>query len=664
MGPGESLDAVLAVARRLAETGFHVEAARELRRALRRRPEAEHGALHAAAARSYHQAALWDAAIDHAREATRRGRREPDVLYSLGDSLRRVSQVEEAERILAEVLGTSPAHRPALLALASLRLRTSGASAALELLERYRQVGKAGDAGGADGAEFLLEYGRALRAAGRLREAADVLVGALEEEPLDSRAVSELARTLYRLRRRRAARRVEEIHDGLTQSAFAEHVAEELRKAGAAAQSLAQRAINLASRKKFLGAYGRFRRALEIAPHEPRITFHFASLCLRLGRLREAAARLDEALRRELRPASGLYWLRSRIHLERGEATAALEAAERAGEELAGEGDLGGRAKGQAAAVELHLARMRAAVEAGDLARAALAVERARQAAPDRWEPEYWRGRVELAGEKPEKALAHFAVATRRGVAGQGPGVERGVERGVDLIYWNGVALEESGHPEDAVRQLEQIVRRNPEYVAVYGVLGRLLQASGAPAERLEELRRLEGRARELQERRVVLEARADEGELAERGEVHGQLGKVYLELKDPRAADHLRLAAELDPENPEVLRLLLSGLRRPRDVFVRLHVLGRLEALAPGSAPVTARIVELYLELEVRLEEAHGEARRLHELERSLTSYRLLGAASLAVGRREEAADLLHRGLAEYPGDRRLEELLSKARE
>ncbi|MCZ6792582.1 MAG: tetratricopeptide repeat protein, partial [Planctomycetota bacterium] len=486
VGPGESLDGVLAVARRLAGKGFHVEAARELRRALRRRPEAEHGALHAAAARSYHQAALWDAAIDHAREATRRGRWEPDVLYSLGDSLRRVSQVEEAERILAEVLGKSPAHRPALLALASLRLRTSGASAALELLERYRQVGKAGDAGGADDAGFLLEYGRALRAAGRLREAADVLVGALEEEPLDSRAVSELARTLYRLRRRRAARLVEEIHDGLTQSAFAEHVAEELRKAGAAAQSLAQRAINLASRKKFLGAYGRFRRALEIAPHEPRITFHFASLCLRLGRLREAAGRLDEALRRELRPASGLYWLRSRIHLERGEATAALEAAERAGEELAGEGDLGGRAKGQAAAFELHLARMRAAVEAGDLARAALAVERARQAAPDRWEPEYWRGRVELAGEKPAKALAHFAVATRRGVAGQGSGV--------DLIYWNGVALEKSGHPEDAVRQLEQIVRRNPEYVAVYGVLGRLLQASGAPAERLEELRRLEGR--------------------------------------------------------------------------------------------------------------------------------------------------------------------------
>ena len=74
-------------------------------------------------------------------------------------------------------------------------------------------------------------------------------------------------------------------------------------------------------------------------------------------------------------------------------------------------------------------------------------------------------------------------MATRRGVAGQGSGV--------DLIYWNGVALEKSGHPEDAVRQLEQIVRRNPEYVAVYGVLGRLLQASGAPAERLEELRRL-----------------------------------------------------------------------------------------------------------------------------------------------------------------------------
>jgi tetratricopeptide (TPR) repeat protein len=634
--------AALARARELSARGFHLEAARLLRELLPASPRDEQAALHLEIAGAYHRTRLHEAALEHAEEALRRGARSPELLFVKGDSLRHLSRFEEAREILQELLEVAPEHRRGALSLASVRLRLGEAEAALALVVAYLRRAEVDN--DADLVEALLERGRALRALGMHREAADAFTEALERDPFEKVACSELATTLYRLRLREEARLAEEIYRSLARGTLAEELTDYLLRGTSSAAAFAQEALTLAWRKRYAEAYRRFESALELA--DPRVGFHFAELCLRFGRLGDATRLIDEALRGGPEAASGLHWLRASLHLERGEARQALDAARRGLAALEREGDLGGHGRGQAPAFALLTLSARAALEANEPSAAIEAAGAARKGFPDAWEAAYWAGRGELAAGRPAAALELFAAAGRLGGS-----------QHVDLVYSNGLALAAAGYRGEARHQLEQIVRREPAHVEAHEALLELAGEGEARARLEEKL----AQARERRAAREELERQVDAGPFGEAGDSFVALAKHLLAAKDPRAFDYLLLAVDLEPANAEALRLLLPGVQRRQDIYFRLHLLRRLLAAAPADDQAAGELVELYLKLKVRLDEASRLARRLEAQNPSERSVELRARAALAAGWEEEARELLRAGSRRYPESARLREALEE---
>jgi tetratricopeptide (TPR) repeat protein len=170
---------------------------------------------------------------------------------------------------------------------------------------------------------------------------------------------------------------------------------------------------------------------------------------------------------------------------------------------------------------------------------------------------------------------------------------------------------------------------------------------------------------KELQEARAaieLLEVEIDRLPIEQCGESYLKLGKLRQKLRDPIAFDDYFLASDLLPRAKEPLELLLAGLRGSHDIFLRIHLLGRLLALAPGSEPALGELAGMYLKLHVRLDEAKRLAAELHRLRPSPLSYRLLGELALAGGKSREALGLLRQGQERYPGDAALKEAVERA--
>jgi tetratricopeptide (TPR) repeat protein len=595
----------------LAARGQEVEAARLLQAGLRSLPASRRPAARLTLAGLYHRAGLFTRSLEEAEESLRSAGESPEALYLKGDSLRQLQRLGEAESALARALELEPGHRPAELALASLRFRSSDPSSALPLFESYFKTAPPGEP---ELEEPLLEYGRALRAAGRFQEAADRFMILLERDPLEAPLYSELASSLYRLRLREEARFVEQIYRVISQSSFEEHVEKGLEKSGAAALALGQRAANRIRERRYLAAFQSYRRAVEIDSSSPLLRIYSAELSLRFRRLREARALLEASIALDLRPVSGLHFALARLLLESGEFPAALAAARRGVETLQAEGDQGGVERGQAPAFPLELALAAAALGSGDLPAAEGAVVEAESRSPEAWETRYWRGRIALERGRAGEASARFEEARRLG-GGSFP----------DLSDWAAEALAKAGRSGPA-----------PEAAA----RGRL-------EPRVEEKRRLE--------------KTFDERPLEECGETYLALGKLRLELKDPGGFDDLFLASELLPRKAEPLHLLLSGMKAPQDLFVRIQLQRRLLDLEPGSPSPPAELARHYLKLHVRLEEASRLAERLEEIAPSALSSRIRAEAARLRGDPRGAREILRKGVQTYPGDAALREELAR---
>jgi tetratricopeptide (TPR) repeat protein len=633
---------LLAEAEALAKGGQEVEAARLVAARLSSLEPARRGEARLAVARFYHRAEVYGPALDAAEAVLRDDPGSLEALYLQGDCLRRLQRLSEAEPALEKLLVRAPKHHRARLSLACIRFRSGDPAESLPLFEAYFKAA-AGDE--KEYGEALLEHGRALRAAGRFQEAADRFTLLLEKDPLDAPLYSELASTLYRERLRREGRFVEEIYKIISQSGFEEHVEKGLEKTGASAFALAQRAANRIRQRRFLAAFQCYRRAVELDPQNALIRYHAAGLSLRFHRRAEALSFLTDGVPPDVRPASGIRWLKGCVLIEGGVPSAALEAAREGTLALAREGDLGGIERGQASPFSLSLVTARAALEAGRLEAAAEAADAALAQIPQSWEPHYWRGRIEFARGDAASALPRLEEAVRRG--GQGL---------PDLLLYRALALEKIGRREEAARELRGLAQAKPGYLPVYEPLLRL--AGGADAGLEESHRKLREAGREAE----ALERSLEKEPLLNSGEGYLKLGKLNLVLRDPVAFDFLFLASDLVPANAEALRLLLSGMREPQDLFVRISLLRRLLAIEPGDPAVLGELAERYLWLHVRLEEATRLAGELHRLRPSAWSHRLCGELELAAGRREAGIETLRRGLQAFPSDSPLREALGRA--
>src|SRR5262249_39239594 len=81
-------------------------------------------------------------------------------------------------------------------------------------------------------------------------------------------------------------------------------------------------------------------------------------------------------------------------------------------------------------------------------------------------------------------------------------------------------------------------------------------------------------------------------------GPAYLALGKLLLEVRREKALDCLFLAAELEPQEAESLRIAARALTRPRETFLRLNTLRRLLERAPGDADASETLRKLYSSL------------------------------------------------------------------
>jgi tetratricopeptide (TPR) repeat protein len=586
-------------------------------------------------ARYYHRGGAWAPALGEVGRARALGSADPELLYVEGDCRRALEELAAARAALEDLLRADPGHRPARLSLARVLLREQSPGAALPHFDAYFA-----GAGERFDVEALLEHGRALRAAGRLEDAADRFAEALERDPLEPAPYSELAQALYRLKRRQAARRVEAIYRQISQRAFDEHVEAKLKEYGQSAHYLSQRAINLAAKRRYAEAIRAFRDALELDTRDVRPRAFLAELLLRLGRRSDARAVIEEALRLGLKPDSGLRWLLSRAGIEGGDPAAALAAARAGIESLKAEGGAEGFEKGKAPALSLHLYLVRCALEAGETGLALQAAAFTAAAFERAWEPLYWRGRVELAAGDARAAAASFAQAAARGGAGFG-----------DLDLWTANAEAALGARDAAAARLRLVVERQGGSLEAHAALVRLAGETPAGMPDLgERLRRLEARERD----RRALESRYDAVPLEAAGEPASKLGEALVSEADPKGYEILFLAADLLPRDPAPIEALLAGLKRPQEAFVRVHFLRKRLALGPASAAAAA-LAALYLDLEVRLGEAERLALLALEAEPRPEDFILAARAARARGRDPAARQHLERGVGAFPSDEAL---------
>ncbi len=633
------LRALLARADELGARGLEIEAVKALKQGARSLGPAARAEAHERIALGYHREEVFHLALQYAERARAAGRPGADLLWILGDSQRALEAVDEAERTLREALRREPDHHRARLALARTLLRKGDAVAALPLFEAYFDGARDDESERNDRQDrsARLEHGRALRAAGEHQRSADRFFELLEEQPLDPVCYSELARSLYRMRQREAARAVEEIYRIVSQQAFEEHVEDKLMAVGNTVFSLSQRAINLSSRRRFLEAYSAYRKALELDPADPRPWISFAEFCIRFRRLAEARTTLDRALDRGVRPASGLWWMRCRVDVELGDERGMLDAAKRGVEALQSEAATAGSEEGRAPPFSLYLHLARGALETGALDLADQALRAADGSRPGRWETSYWRGRLALARDDVGAALSSFHDAGRR----------RDGDVDLDLLRWTAEALTRAGRPDDAARLLEACLARDPAHHGAAELAGRLASAGAAGLADVDL--RFAGT---FLEKRRALEDALQSRPLEECGSTYAGLGALWLEARRPAGYDFLFLAADLDPENEEALERLLDGIRSPQDAFVRLHYVRRLHALRPHDPALVAEIVATSIRFHAGFDEASRIAGALHENGATPQSYRLLADIALARGKRDRALELIEEGVTRFPDD------------
>ena len=613
--PGEPSSAVvagrLAQAEKLARAGRPQGAARLLEE-LSRNPAVEGtGGFSAKIAGYYLSSGANHSALRWSEEALALAPQDPAALYVKGEACRRLAEPGRARELLQEVLRLSPAHPHASLSLARLKFRAAAPAEALPLFDAYFS-----GVGEQEPEEILatarLEYGRALRVAGKHQGAADEFARLLESEPTRSEYYSELSATLYRMRLRKEGKFIEGIYKSLSQGSFEEYGAAKMRMEGREAQALAQLALNRQRQRRYLDAFRAHRTALEANAGDARVPVLYARYCLGFRRITEGLEVLAAALEAGCRPRSSLWWEKGRLEAERGSWQAAAEAFQSALEAAQDEAPSGAAAAGFPACLGLA----RSLVELGQHAEAGVAIERARRFSATAWEPSYWEGRSLLARGEPVAALSAFDAALRlcRGRKTELPG---------DLVAYRAVALGRSGKGEGALEALLARLEKTPGMLELYPEVMALSAGDAAKKDWAEE--RL-GEMAANQEKINQLEEGLREQPLEQSAGLYLELARAYSIFRQPVAYDCLFLASELDPSNAAALKDLLKIRKKQQEVFFRLRLLRRLLAVEPASEAALYGMAEIFVKLHVRTEEARelvAEGLRRHPGNKRLESLR-----------------------------------------
>jgi len=121
----------------LAERGLPLEAAGAIAERIHELPGDRRGEAWGRMASYYHSGGAYTRALAAATRAEEAGVRTPDVLLARGDSLLELSRLDEARKVLEELLSTAPEHSLGKLSLARLLFRIDDPEEALPLFQAY-----------------------------------------------------------------------------------------------------------------------------------------------------------------------------------------------------------------------------------------------------------------------------------------------------------------------------------------------------------------------------------------------------------------------------------------------------------------------------------------------------------------------------------------------
>lgn len=606
----------LAQAEKLARAG-RPRGAAELLEKLSRNPSVEStGGFSAKIAGYYLSSGANHSALRWSEEALALAPRDPAALYVKGEACRRLAELGRARELLQEVLRLFPAHPHASLSLARLKFRAAAPADALPLFDAYFS-GVSKEEPEAALATARLEYGRALRAAGKHQAAADEFARLLESEPSRSEYYSELSATLYRMRLRKEGKFIEGIYKSLSQGSFEEYGVVKMRMEGREAQALAQLAVNRQRQRRYLDAFRAHRTALEANAGDARIPVLYARYCLGLRRIEEGIEVLAAALEAGCLPRVSLWWEKGRLEVERGNWQAAVDDFQSVLEASSG----GASSSGDPAAFSACLGLARSLLELGKHVPAAAAIEKARQFSPMAWEPSYWEGRSLLLKGEPAAALLALDRAMRlcRESKTEPPG---------DLAAWRAVAIGRNG---DKMAALDILLARLTKAPGMLEFYPELIEFSEEGTAEKEWATRLFAEMAANQEKIDQLEEMLRLRPLEESSGIYIELARAYSIFRRPEAYESLFLASELDPSNAGALKDLLKIRKKQEEVFFRLRLLRRLLAVEPSSEAALYGIAEIFVKLHVRTKEArelvaeglrrHPDSARLESLREQLAA-------------------------------------------
>jgi len=339
-----------------------------------------------------------------------------------------------------------------------------------------------------------------------------------------------------------------------------------------------------------------------------------ARLWMRLQRFEDALRALETALEGKRGGLPGLQALRA-------EALRALGRLEEAREAYRGASSLFARQKAGreetlgTSALETHLTLGRLELEpGGDPERAAECFQRALALVPQ--DPRPFLGQARLALQRGQIAEVRPLLEAARERAGEDPPELRRL--GAQLK-----GLE--GDLRSAAREIMDLIRRNPTDLESFQAFERVF---GSRALEREVGRVLEMK-RALEERLLARESflrSLSAKPFRDCANEYLALGKLLLESGNrEEALDSFLFAAELDPVGVEGLRQAAASLTAQGEAFVRLHLFRRILARFPDDREAIRSLAHLYLELDLRLEEAEALASRLAVLEPGEGSERLL---------------------------------------
>jgi tetratricopeptide (TPR) repeat protein len=550
-----------------------------------------------------------------AEEVLKRDPKRHEVLFYLGDSQRVMRRYPAARATLERLLLLEPAHQKGLLGLGHVLLRLGEPEQALVPLQALLQHEP--EAGLREQAE--LEAARALRRLERPREAADLLTALLERSPQDPVALSEASQTFFILGKPELARGLREAHGFLSARGhqLASDDESKVYQTGVKEGAEARQALQAADRREFLEALGKLEPLVAAAPGDSLLASALGKLWMRLGRRQEALAVIRAALER---PSSG----EAELHRVRGETLLALGRLEEARASFRKGSDLlaGSAALPQEQAlgqpIETHLLAAQCELRpGGDLRIAGECYRRVLALAPRDPRALAGQARVALESGKPGEALAIVKEAGDL-VAGS-----------PDLRRWGAVARGLQGDLRFAAREIMELIRRSPGDLSNFQAFERVFGSRAAEAEVSQVLamkRALEARLAAEEE----LLRSVGEKPFRESGPAYLAAGKSLLEKGSREMAlDFLFLAADLLPADTESLERAAGALTAPGQTFLRLSLLRRILERSPAPAAALRGLVQLYLDLDLRLGEARSLAQRLDSIQPGEESRRLLTAAS-----------------------------------